>query len=139
MIAEKLSYKVYVDEGGKISEYKFTADLYEYLDEDMTEIPFLYSDDWDFMRDGTDVFVCFNSPTQSYDRIGVQSIYRGGNAENKSEITWYTIQRGDNYEAVKTVVTTGAENGAIYNLAGQRVQKATKGLYIQNGKKILVK
>ena len=28
---------------------------------------------------------------------------------------------------------------AIYNLAGQRVSKATKGIYIINGKKVLVK
>ena len=30
-------------------------------------------------------------------------------------------------------------NGAIYNLAGQQVEKATKGIYIQNGKKFIVK
>ena len=35
--------------------------------------------------------------------------------------------------------TTDAENGAIYNLQGVRVQKAQKGLYIQNGKKYVVK
>ena len=29
--------------------------------------------------------------------------------------------------------------GAIYNLAGQRVNKAQKGIFIQNGKKVLVK
>ena len=32
-----------------------------------------------------------------------------------------------------------AENGAIFTVAGQRVQKAQKGLYIVNGKKVLVK
>lgn len=31
------------------------------------------------------------------------------------------------------------ESGAIYNLAGQRVQKATKGLYIVNGRKVVIK
>ena len=30
-------------------------------------------------------------------------------------------------------------NGAIYNLAGQQVEKATKGIYIQNGRKFVVK
>ena len=34
-------------------------------------------------------------------------------------------------------VETATENGAIYNLAGQRVNKAQKGIYIINGKKIL--
>ena len=32
-----------------------------------------------------------------------------------------------------------AENGAIFNLAGQRVNKAQKGIFIQNGKKVIVK
>ena len=43
-------------------------------------------------------------------------------------------------------ITTGIEalkageaEGAIYNLAGQRVEKAVKGLYIKNGKKFIVK
>ncbi len=31
------------------------------------------------------------------------------------------------------------KNEAIYNLAGQRVQKAIKGLYIKNGKKVVIK
>ena len=31
------------------------------------------------------------------------------------------------------------ENAAIYNIAGQRVNKAQKGIYIVNGKKVLVK
>ena len=30
-------------------------------------------------------------------------------------------------------------NGAIYNLAGQKVEKAQKGIYIQNGKKMVIK
>ena len=32
-----------------------------------------------------------------------------------------------------------AEEGALYNLSGARVSKPTKGLYIQNGKKLIVK
>ena len=31
------------------------------------------------------------------------------------------------------------ENGVIYNLAGQRVSKATRGIYVKNGKKVVVK
>ena len=52
-----------------------------------------------------------------------------------------------NYEGDK--VSTGIEfitrsmnpngNGAIYNLSGQRVEKASKGLYIKNGQKVVVK
>ena len=30
-------------------------------------------------------------------------------------------------------------DGTIYNLSGQRVEKMQKGIYIQNGRKVLVK
>lgn len=31
------------------------------------------------------------------------------------------------------------ENGVMYNLAGQRVEQPTKGVYIVNGKKVIIK
>lgn len=36
-------------------------------------------------------------------------------------------------------IENGAENGAVYNLQGQRVNKAQKGVFIQNGKKVVLK
>jgi len=36
-------------------------------------------------------------------------------------------------------VKTAFENGAIYNMNGQKVQKAQRGLYIVNGKKVVIK
>ena len=41
--------------------------------------------------------------------------------------------------AIKGVEAATNENAVIYNLAGQRVSKAQKGLYIVNGKKVSVK
>lgn len=40
--------------------------------------------------------------------------------------------------AIQTI-STAADNAPVYNLAGQRVMKAQKGLFIQNGKKFMVK
>ncbi len=47
-------------------------------------------------------------------------------------------------ESISTSITEakaveGDANAPIYNLAGQRVSKAEKGIYIQNGKKFIVK
>ena len=36
-------------------------------------------------------------------------------------------------------VTTTKENGAYYDLQGRRVAQPTKGLYILNGKKVMIK
>lgn len=41
--------------------------------------------------------------------------------------------------AISNLEAQKAERGTLYNLAGQRVNKAVKGIFIQNGKKIVVK
>ena len=41
-------------------------------------------------------------------------------------------------DGISTIGNAGGKN-VIYNIAGQRVQKAQKGLYIVNGKKVIVK
>ncbi len=41
--------------------------------------------------------------------------------------------------AIEAVESETLANGAIYDLSGRRVSKAVKGVYIQNGKKVLVK
>lgn len=48
---------------------------------------------------------------------------------------------GSDYDAIESIAADATANkpSAIYNLAGQRVQKAVKGLYIINGKKFVVK
>ena len=46
---------------------------------------------------------------------------------------------GENVDAIDAINGEAAEQGAIYNIAGQRVNKAQKGIYIVNGKKVVVK
>ena len=42
-------------------------------------------------------------------------------------------------DGIETVKAASSDNAAIYNLAGQQVRSAVKGVYIQNGKKFIVK
>ena len=44
-----------------------------------------------------------------------------------------------NVTAIDAVKSTNKENGVYYNLAGQQVAQPTKGLYIVNGKKVIIK
>jgi hypothetical protein len=41
--------------------------------------------------------------------------------------------------AIDAVKAQNVENGQFFNLAGQRVANPTKGLYIVNGKKVVIK
>ena len=53
----------------------------------MTVIPYSFSDDWDIYN----YRLYLNQNFSTWKKIGIQSIYRGGEAENKSEISWKTI------------------------------------------------
>lgn len=46
---------------------------------------------------------------------------------------------GGNTTAIESVVNGLDDNAPIYDLSGRRVNAATKGIYIQNGKKFIVK
>ena len=46
---------------------------------------------------------------------------------------------GSSTTAIDTIEKNTIKNGVYYNLAGQRVAQPTKGLYIVNGKKVIVK
>ena len=45
----------------------------------------------------------------------------------------------DDATAIEAVKAQNVENGQFFNVAGQRVAQPTKGLYIVNGKKVIIK
>ena len=50
-----------------------------------------------------------------------------------------TLASGSGDTAIQGVVKAERNDGVIYNLAGQRVTNPTKGIYIKNGKKFVIK
>jgi len=50
-----------------------------------------------------------------------------------------SIQFADEADAIEAVTTDKAADGAIYDLSGRRVSAPVRGIYIQNGKKMIVK
>lgn len=60
-----------------------------------------------------------------------------GHTGSAARIVWLDEAQATAIYGVKEV--NAAQDGAIYNLQGVRVSNPTKGLYIQNGKKFIVK
>ena len=60
-------------------------------------------------------------------------------AENISPFTYVWEEEPDGINEIKNEELRIKNEGAIYNMAGQRVSKPTKGLYIIDGKKIFIK
>ena len=71
------------------------------------------------------------------------SAYSAQLSEQTGDPRWFI--EGGHYnpvtgiETVKTAEETSLENAVIYNLNGQRVEKAQKGINIVNGKKVIIK
>ncbi|MCD8304411.1 MAG: hypothetical protein LUC86_06245 [Prevotellaceae bacterium] len=104
-----------------------TDNVCEYTDDDLFTF-WVYVEDTD--EDG------FGELT-----FGVRNIGVGGNWVTLHGVGLTLIALGDDVTAVNGVSADALmdENAPIYNLQGMRVSKATKGIYIQNGKKFIVK
>lgn len=134
---EFLSYSVYID--NETEPFTFTAAEYSYdLTEDATEIPYaLYSNGYDFYPYRIYFYrTNMNENPLFTERIGVQAIYTVDGERNVSEIAWsYLVTNG-----IDNVKAGTAADGPIYNLMGQKMTgNLPAGIYIQNGKKFIVK
>ena len=135
LLASKLSYQILIFKDGEVLPLTLAADLYDALDEDMTEIPYTFGDDYDILKGGARVYLNQGAEEiATWTNIGVQSIYYGGGECNKSETVWY-----DDVPTGIAEVKTDGKTVVIYDLQGRRVAKTAKGLYIMDGKKVVIK
>ena len=74
--------------------------------------------------------------SEAFATIGQHKLEEGMGAVYKENYQVYPISFTSGSSNI-TTVKTDAANSAIFNLQGQRVNKAAKGLYIVNGKKVV--
>ena len=76
------------------------------------------------------------------DNVKVKNTRAYFNIPNVSSVKSLMIAFDDDIETAISTIENGElriENAPVYNLSGQRVSKAQKGIYIVNGKKIVKK
>ena len=101
------------------------------IEEDMTEIPFTYTDEWDIYVGGSLIYLEQGlEELQTWTKIGVQSIYRGAGVENKSNIAWMDLTE---YWASLGINDVNAQQGSAryFDLQGHEVNATAKGLVIK--------
>ena len=137
---EKLNYKMYVQKEGVQDAYVFKPALYKNLSNDMSLVPYFFSDGYDFMLGGSQV--CFYEESKEWEKIGVQSVYSGGYVNNNSDICWYDIKSGES--GITQIVNSKSVNSKCYDLQGRKIvnsksvnSKSARGIYIVNGKKVV--
>lgn len=123
---DKMHYNLFIDD----ELFTFYPDEYIALTEEMTNVPYDFTDSYDIYDNGTEKMIYFY--TTGFEKIGVRSTYTADNGESKdSEIAWYYVNGG-------TVGINAAEAGAkgvksvVYtDLSGRRVAKPVRGIYIK--------
>ena len=73
------------------------------------------------------------------ENAGTYTVYFRPNGDGSSDWHYGVILVVANETDGINAVSAADQNAVIYNLAGQKVMKAQKGLYIVNGKKVLMK
>lgn len=132
---QKLFYTIWIQGVDGVNPYVFSPDMYWGFDGDTTELPWSqYYSTWDnahsiYFYDDTAVF-------EGWAKVGVQSIYYGGDEVRKSAISWIETPFYTGIENITNGQTTGK---AIYNISGQRIAAPAKGLNIINGQKVIIK
>ena len=139
ILTSKLFYTVWVEEDGEEKPFTVVAGDYSKVTEDMTEIPYDYDDSWDIYKGGATFYFNPVEVVTTWTKIGIQSIYYGGDECNKSEIVWEVNPVYDETTTGIADVKTDSKNVVIFDLQGRRVAKTAKGLYIMDGKKVVIK
>ena len=73
-----------------------------------------------------------------YNYTGALGGFKAYMEKPSNDVKGFAFNFGD-ADAIEEIVNGQSSNGKWYNLAGQRVEKATRGLYIVGGKKVVVK
>ena len=120
LVASKLSYQLFVDVEKEVSALTFTPTTHSKLTEDISIIPFGFTDNYDIQQ-GTIYLNDLYSDT--WNKIGIKSIYTGGGVTNETEIQWYTIK---NYAYDQALLDIAAEIAAAEALAADETYLAGK-------------
>ena len=131
LLTSKLTYQYWTEIDGVQAPLTLDPAEYPELTEAMTEIPYDFSDNWDIYN----YRLYLNQDFSTWKKIGIQSIYRGGEAENKSAISWKTIANfsvDENFDSSKGGISLNTkalegETVKVYVLPdnGYKVTKVT--------------
>ncbi|MBR1547340.1 MAG: hypothetical protein IJ637_01260 [Prevotella sp.] len=128
LLADNLYYKLYQDIDGTVSDYVFNKQNYYYLPQpSMTELPFTYNDSFDIYYAGSRI--ALYDATPAYQRLGVQTIYRAGSEERRSDIVWFSLADAAGVQAATARATVVGES--FTDLQGRPVGADARGLMIR--------
>ena len=123
-----LSYELLYEKPGETGVFEFTTDDYIFIEENMTQVPYNYTDSYDIDKAGKQVYL-YADDLETWSLIGVKSIYTVGDVVNESEVFWFATPFG--LTAIEDIADSPVVATRYYDLQGREVDAAAKGLIIQ--------
>ena len=125
LVASKLYYELFTDIDGTVAPLTFTPATHTYLEEELTIIPFGFTENYDFY--GSAIYLN-DLYSADWDKLGIKSIYYGCDEATATEIQWYTIDKG---QAVDNINAAAKATKVIVN--GQLIIRQGEKTYNANG------
>ena len=129
IFAALLSYQILVMKGGKENVYEFTTDDYAFLEENMTVVPYNYTDYYDIDVAGKQVYL-YGDDILEWNAVGAKSIYTVGDVTNESDVFWFQLTPS----AINEIGTNNVVETNYYDLQGRKVSANATGLLIKQMK-----
>ena len=104
----------------------FSPDDYEALTEEMTNVPYKFTDSWDFYVSGDLHTIYYYADV---DCVGVQSFYTGGGETHCSNVVWYPEVPA----SIKNLNNSNAnvKSETYYDLQGRRLSTPVHGINLK--------
>ena len=138
LITDSIFYQVYFDD----KLFTFKTDPYIGLEKDMTRIPVTFEDvtgDFTFFMGIAPIFLVYLDDSE-WTRVGIQLVHSVNGVEKTSEISYL-----ENPNSAIEDINQDDSEGPCFDLSGRIISKTankqdlSRGLYIMNGKKIMIK
>ena len=128
LVKSKLFYQLYSDVEGTVAPIVFAPSLYMMLTEELSQVPYSFTDGYDFSEYQGQKIIYLNDPAiDTYNKIGVKSIYTGGGESHETQVQWYTIKAYAGIDALNAEQVSES----FIDLQGRKAGETTKGLLIR--------
>lgn len=126
LAATDMYYNLYLDD----EKFVFYPDEYFNLAEELEDVPYLFTDDWHFIVQGTKHQIYFFQT--GFDRIGVQQFYTFGGKTYSSDLVYYDVTgAGVSHHSLGVNSESAVTDVTYRDLSGRKVAHPVRGVYVK--------
>lgn len=127
----KLFYRIFINDITGANPFTFEPEEYIYLTEAMTDIPYNFTDNYDFYKEGNVHHLYFYG--NDIETFGVAAFYRGNDMVYPSTLVYINVKNLDDAAGIDGVTDNHGDilSTTYTDLSGRTLSQPTQGINIQ--------